>query len=423
MITIQNGYTFQFNDDASELICGYQTCKHVDLMTSVETPWLLNGSGEWYPCGWTPSLPCVFMPTAVSPPQTAAYDWSLASHSYQRIGVDGDAVGSASLAVIDGVRLSTNGRVLFLNGEVITPEPFLGVVWDDTEHYGYKRGWDGGGPFVVRRLDDHTIAREIDAAGMWERCYTLSDGPWVTGQYSGASYVYSPAQTLPLPAHELAGPVLERDGVIYVVSAVMGAQQNPRGVMVRPWAEIVNGTLYGWYCDGVRHQCLQARVNPRRELVVGGCEFPGTGVITIEAIPVDRPMGLVPPEVTVPPVDPPKPPVDPIPPVLLASHTAGIAPLKVQATVYDWPAGVAIHWQKSLEAGPWLDVIVSADTTYFYTFTVPGIWRVQASTANGLLKSNTRTIQVMAKPEPEPPPPQKPKPWWLILLDRVFGRA
>lgn len=313
MITIQNGNTFQLSRDGTQLVCGYETVKHVDLRTGVETPWPLNGQGAFYPCGWLDdNRPAVFQPTKSSPPVTQAYGWGLPD-TMEKLGVVDQAIGHAGLAIINGRVLSTNGQRIWHNGVDITPEPFLGVVWSG-EHYGYKRGWDGGGPFVVRRVSDNMIVREIDQAGRWEQPYTLSDGVWVSGQYPGGSRVYPPnhTQVILLPERELAGPVFDADDGLYVVSAVMGGQQNPRGVMVRPLWQLAEaeGRELGWYVDGIRHQQLQARVTPEGHFVIAGSEFPGSGVITIGEIDPASPMGLVPPETVDPPIDPPVDPPD-----------------------------------------------------------------------------------------------------------------
>jgi hypothetical protein len=45
-------------------------------------------------------------------------------------------------------------------------------------------------------------------------------------------------------------------------------------------------------------------------VVVGGAEFPGSGLITIAEFSTSQPMGLVPPETVEPPIDPPVDPPD-----------------------------------------------------------------------------------------------------------------
>lgn len=327
MRTIGHGFGFELNANGTQMICGYETVRHVDLLSGVETPWPLNGDGAWYPGGWDADNPVVFTPLSVNPMSTRALVWRLGSPATNAIGREPECVGHGGLAVISGKVLSTNNQQLFFNGRDITPEPFSGVVWDGT-HYGYKRGWDGSGPFVVRRVSDNAPVREIPYGGMYERPYTLSSGLWVTGIYDGRGRIAAPTTNLEMPELELCGPVFEHSGIAYVVTAVMGRGWNPRGVMVRPWSSLrpanesheTQPSLHGWFIPDLRHQFLQARVRPSGEFVIAGGEFPGSGIITLEVIDPSRPMGLVPPEEAPEPRppeprEPPPPRRDPAPPV------------------------------------------------------------------------------------------------------------
>lgn len=337
MRTFEHGFSFHLNADGTQLVCGYETVKHIDLLSGVETQWPQNGAGAWYPGGWHDRFPVVFTPLAVSPMTTRALLWRLGSAATDAVGREPDCVGHGGLEVVNGKTLSTNNQQLISNGRDITPEPFSGVVWDGS-HYGYKRGWDGSGPFVVRRVSDNAPVREIPYGGMYERPYTLSSGLWVTGIYGGRGRIATPTTTLEVPELELCGPVFEHGGVVYVVTAVMGRGWNPRGVMVRPWSSLQPAdpaqqpSLRGWFIPELRHQFLQARVRPTGEFVIAGGEFPGSGIITIEVVDPSRPMGLVPsedvpePRPQPPPVprdpppappaprDPPPPRRDPVPP-------------------------------------------------------------------------------------------------------------
>ena len=317
MRTVGHGFGFQLNANGTQMVCGYETVRHIDLLSGVETPWPMNGAGAWYPGGWDGDSPVVFTPLSVNPMSTRALVWRLGHPATNAIGRESDCVGHGGLEVINGRILSTNNQQLISNGGDITPEPFSGVVWDGT-HYGYKRGWDGSGPFVVRRVSDNAPVREIPYGGMYERPYTLSSGLWVTGIYSGRGRIATPTANVEMPEQELCGLVFEHDGVVYVVTAVMGKSWNPRGVMVRPWSSLQPAdpahapSLHGWFIPDLRHQFLQARVRPTGEFVIAGGEFPGSGIITIEVIDPSLPMGLVPPE-DVPEVRP-EPPVPPDPP-------------------------------------------------------------------------------------------------------------
>lgn len=321
MITVGQGFGFQLNANGTQMICGYETVRHVDLVSGAETPWPLNGAGAWYPGGWDENDPVVFSPVSVNPMSTRALVWRLGNPPTNAIGREAECVGHAGLEVINGKCLSTNSQQLISNGREITPEPFSGVVWDGT-HYGYKRGWDGSGPFVVRRVSDNAPVREIPYGGMYERPYTLSSGLWVAGNYGGRGRITTPTTNLEVPELELCGLVFEHSGVAYVVTAVMGSGWNPRGVMVRPWSSLRPAdpahepSLRGWFIPDLRHQFLQARVRPSGEFVIAGGEFPGSGIITIEVIDPSRPMGLVPPEHAAEPVPqpPPAPPQPPVPP-------------------------------------------------------------------------------------------------------------
>ena len=79
MRTVGLGFGFQLNANGTQMICGYETVRHVDLLSGVETAWPLNGAGAWYPAGWDKHDPVVFTPLSVNPMSTRALVWHIGS--------------------------------------------------------------------------------------------------------------------------------------------------------------------------------------------------------------------------------------------------------------------------------------------------------------------------------------------------------
>jgi len=375
----------------------------------------------------------VFSPISVNPMATQAKIWrpSDPMHEFTDVGKQTDCVGHGHLAVIGGERLSTNGSQIFKNGHDITPEPFNGPVWDDAQHYGYKQGWDGGGAFLVRRYSDNAAIRQIlPPVSIEDRPYTTSVGLFITGIANGRGYVDTPfGVRITTPEKELCGPVFENAGVVYIVTAVMGRENNPRGVMVRPvdslYSALGTPSLLGWYVDGIRHQFLQARTRPGNFAVVGGAEFPGTGVITVDLVDLQKEMTLVPVEPIV--VDPPKPdppdPPKPDPPKLpdpkmLISPESGTgpAPFELGASAhYLSPINPVVFLVKRTEEANWRVASVAQPTndptvfpTHLYKFPEAGSFQVMAT--GGGQGTGVHMVSVTA-----PPPPTPTKPWWMPL--------
>jgi hypothetical protein len=127
------------------------------------------------------------------------------------------------------------------------------------------------------------------------------------------------------------------------------------------------------------------------------------------------------------PVDPPVPP-DPIPApepgplVLLVSTDGGLAPLRVQASVYEATIGRPVtFWRRKQPAVAWtltIDQPSTADAapTHVFLFEEPGTYDVQATQADRP-KSNIRTVTVLPVPTPAPEPePPKLTAWQKLLL-------
>lgn len=314
MISIQHAGKFSLNAYGTALCCGYETVRHIDLLTGVETPWHRNGQGAWYPGGWEANgFPIVFTPTHAAPPMTQARLWVVSVNDSQPWPVpeaQEHAIGHGDLMVYPGDVLSTNGFDIWHNGVKVTPpEPFSGVVWSGKDYYGYAPV--NKGSFMVRGLSTKTSFEDVLGAGQCP--YSIGGVLWVSGyEYGhdgipGGVTVHSLSEDEPkfIPG-EIPGPIFEKDGTVYVVTGIMGAGQNPRGVMVRPWDNF-SAQGKGWWCPGINHQMLQARVRQDGYVVVAGTAFPGDGTITIEAIEPGRPMVTVPPETGPidPPIDPP----------------------------------------------------------------------------------------------------------------------
>lgn len=296
MRTYPNAAPFVLSADGTAVLCGYETLRHIDFGSGKETAWPLNGDGAWFVGGWmTDSDPVVFKPLTASPPTTDARQWHVPSGNQATIGATAEAIGHGGLWVYDGDVLSTNGAKLWRNGNDITPpEAFSGVVWSGKDFYGYA---DNGGRFLVRRLSDNVL---IDALplGADQRPYTIQGRAWVSGYYyaQGGVIIASPHEDEKLIPGEFPGPIFELNGSVYVVTGVSGAGGNPRGAIVRPWANFSKDGA-GWWLPGMLHQFLQARVRPDGRIVVAGAAFPGSGEMTVAEIdPATQAMVPVPPE-------------------------------------------------------------------------------------------------------------------------------
>jgi hypothetical protein len=149
------------------------------------------------------------------------------------------------------------------------------------------------------------------------------------------------------------------------------------------------------------------------------------GVTTIDAIDL-RAARVIPtePEASSGPT-PPDPTPGPL--VLLVSADSGMAPLRVQASVYEATVDRPVtFWRRKQPAVAWTLVVdrpsePEAPPTHFFEFEEPGTYDLQA-TQVGRPKSNIRSVTVVPVPAPAPEPEPEPKPaWWVLLLRAIFG--